>query len=122
MATLITWDINPAGMLVVGYDTNGNGKADFYTLRRVLVSFPSERGIADVAQNFPDCPVFVSGGESSEAFYYIVAKYPLFYAIDLDGDGVWDLVYKDVAEDGVNGNEVFYDSPSGMFTSDIVNY
>jgi hypothetical protein len=47
---------------------------------------------------------------------------PLFYAVDVNEDGLWDLIYKDVFEDGVNGDEVFYESPSGMFTSSIANF
>ena len=44
---------------------------------------------------------------------------PLFYAIDVNEDGVWDILYKDVLRDGVNGNEEFYDSPSGMCVNGI---
>ena len=50
-------------------------------------------------------------------FVYIVSPKPLFYAIDRNEDGHWDLMYKDALEDGVNGNEQFYDSPSGMYLS-----
>ena len=121
MGSRLMWDINPAGLLVVGYDLYGDGKAGYYTLRPVIASFYSTQDITSIAQSFPGCPIFVVG-YSEDVFYYIVAEHPLFYAIDLDGDGVWDLMYKDVSEDGVNGNEVFYDSPSGMFASDIVNY
>jgi len=39
---------------------------------------------------------------------------PLFYAVDVNEDGKWDLIYQDVMQDGVNGNETFYDCPSGM--------
>jgi len=30
---------------------------------------------------------------------------PLYYAIDINEDGLWDLIYIDSMEDGVNGNE-----------------
>ena len=117
----VIWDINSAGLLVVGYDLSGDGKADYYTLRQVIASFYSAQDIAVIAHSFPGRPIFTVGyGE--DAFYYIVAEHPLFYAVDLDGDGAWDLIYRDVSEDGVNGNERFYDSPSGMFTSEVMNY
>ncbi|NIQ00544.1 MAG: hypothetical protein GWM98_09230 [Nitrospinaceae bacterium] len=59
---------------------------------------------------------------TADRYYYIVDPKPLFYAIDLNEDGVWDLIYKDVAADGVNGNEGFYASPSGMFTPRIEGF
>ena len=45
---------------------------------------------------------------------------PLFYAIDVNEDGAWDILYRDVLRDGVNGNEEFYDSPSGMFVNGVL--
>lgn len=33
---------------------------------------------------------------------------PLFYAQDANEDGNWEMVFKDIAEDGINGNEVEY--------------
>lgn len=115
------WDINSAGLLVVGYDLNGDGKADYYTLRPVIASFYSAQHITVITRSFPNCPIFTVG-YSGDAYYYVVAEHPLLYAIDLNGDDVWDLIYKDVLADGVNGNEKFYDSPSGMFTADVMNY
>jgi len=37
-------------------------------------------------------------------------------------DGTMDLAYKDVSEDGVNGNVVFYDRPPGIFTGNFNNF
>ena len=34
----------------------------------------------------------------------------LFYALDPDGDGLWEQVWIDQAEDGWNGNEVVYET------------
>lgn len=34
--------------------------------------------------------------------------HPLFYGVDADGDGRWEIVYRDAAEDGVNGDEDIY--------------
>ena len=37
----------------------------------------------------------------------------LFYALDPDGDGLWEQVWIDQAEDGWNGNEVVYETKTG---------
>ena len=44
--------------------------------------------------------------------FYVGQLYPLFYAYDFNEDGHFDLLFQDVFEDGVNGNERYYDSPS----------
>lgn len=114
MNTRLNWNLEPNGMLIVGYDLNHNGQADFFTVRIVLDKYISTDAIETVARTNPGHPVFrVDYG--SEGFYYIAARYPLFYAVDLNEDGIWDVLYKDVLEDGVNENEVFYSSPSGEF-------
>lgn len=108
------WNIEPNGMLTVGYDLNHNSRPDFFTVRIVLDKYISTEPIGTVSHYNPGHPVFrVDYG--AEGFYYIAARYPLFYAVDVNEDGVWDVLYKDVLEDGVNGNEVFYSSPSGEF-------
>ncbi len=33
---------------------------------------------------------------------------PLFYARDANEDGRWEMVFRDIAEDGINGNEEEY--------------
>lgn len=115
----VDWDLMPSGLFLVGYDLNGDGRAGYFTLRPVIASFYSSKGIAFVRQSYPGSPVFdVQYG--TDTFYYVVGEHPLMYAVDVDGDGIWDLVYKDVAQDGINGNETFYDSPSGMFTAEIM--
>ena len=110
----MSWDVAANGMLYVSYDTNHNGIADFHTLRVVTRAFYSFESIDRIARNFPNHLVFrIDKGDG--AFYYVAAGKPLLYAIDINEDGHWDLIYKDNYEDGVNGNEEFYDSPSGMF-------
>ncbi|MCH8157218.1 MAG: hypothetical protein IID18_05610 [Nitrospinae bacterium] len=115
------WDLTANGMLFVSYDLDYNGTADFHTLRVVVTSFFSDQTIQEVGVNFPSQLVFfVSYGQ--DRFYYVTVAQPLFYAVDVDEDGTWDLVYRDVSEDGVNGNETFYESPSGMFTGNIDSF
>jgi len=111
----LNWDLTANGMLLVRYDLDGNTQADLYTIRIVKRSFFSKTLLENEYKNWADSLIF-SAKYQSFSHYYIAATNPLFYAIDLDGDGYWDLMYKDVLVDGVNGNEEFYDSPSGMFT------
>jgi hypothetical protein len=110
----LNWDLNANGMLSIRYDLDGNTQADLYTILTVKRSFFSKTLLENEYKNWADSLVF-SVNYQSFSHYYITEKNPLFYAIDLDGDGHWDLMYKDVLEDGLNGNEDFYDSPSGMF-------
>lgn len=111
----IDWNILPSGMLVVAYDIDHNGKPDFFAVRVVVKNYFSTETVRQTQESFPTSLIFhVSYGK--ESYFYITAKQPLFYALDTNEDGVWDLLYKDEMEDGVNGNEKFYDSPSGMFS------
>ncbi len=106
------WNLETSGLLTVGYDCNHNGRPDFFTVRVVLDKYITTEPIETVSRTNPGHPVFrVDYG--ADGFYYIAARYPLFYAVDVNEDGAWDLLYKDVLEDGVNGNEELYDSPSG---------
>lgn len=111
---LLNWTITPNGMLIIQYDLDGNNKADLYTTRIVKRSFFSKRSFEKESANWKGSLIF-SVNYSSSSYYYIAFKNPLFYSLDINGDGHWDLMYKDVLEDGLNGNETFYDSPSGMF-------
>ncbi len=112
MQAQVGWNLEPSGMLAVGYDLNHNGRPDFFTVRVVLDKYITAEPMKTVARFNPGHPVFrVDYG--AEGFYYIAARYPLFYAVDVNEDGAWDVLYKDVLEDGVNGNEELYDSPSG---------
>lgn len=108
----IGWSILPNGMLVVEYDLNKNGKPDFFAVRIVTCNYFSKETIHQVKDNYRDSLVFDVAYEK-DSYYYITVRKPLFYAIDYNEDGIWDVEYKDELEDGINGNEKFYDSPSG---------
>ena len=112
-AKQISWNLASNGMLFIGYDTNQNGKIDFHTLRVVRTSYFSKHSLDTVKGHHPEHLIFASNFSTTH-YYYIALKQPLFYAMDLDEDGHWDFIYKDPLQDGVNGNEAFYDSPSGM--------
>lgn len=105
----VGWDLLPNGMLVVAYDLDRNGKADFFTVRATLKSYCSGQTVREVEEDFPGRAVFFANNETDRHFY-ITAAQPLFYAVDADEDGVWETIYKDAMEDGANGNEVYYDS------------
>ncbi|MBI5427308.1 MAG: hypothetical protein HZA02_03420, partial [Nitrospinae bacterium] len=102
--TLADWNILPNGMLYAAYDLDRNGKAEFFTVRMIEKSFVSTQTVQEAANGFPNCKVFFVN-YSHDRYFYIVSARPLFYAIDVNEDGIWDLMYKDVLEDGVNGNE-----------------
>jgi len=108
------WNLTPSGMLWVGYDLDHNGQADYYTLRIVLKAYFSNDSIQAIRENSPMSPVFYVDYDK-DRYFYITASNPIFYAFDFDEDGHWDLMFKDALEDGVNGNEKFYDSPSGKY-------
>jgi hypothetical protein len=111
LSTQIGWGLTHSGMLFVSYDLDQNGKPDYFTLRVVKTSFSSKDSLKETAHNHPLHIVFTVPYRTS-CYYYISEMKPLFYAYDFDEDGHWDIMYKDVLTDGVNGNEEFYDSPS----------
>lgn len=114
LETQVGWSLLPNGMLVVEYDLDHNGKPDFFAVRVVTSNYFSREDVQQIQNNYPASLVFYAAYEV-DSYYYVAAKKPLFYAIDYNDDGIWDLEYKDVMEDGINGNEKFYDSPSGQY-------
>mgnify|MGYP003962029085 CR=1 FL=1 len=115
LQTTTGWDLTPTGMLIVGYDLNDNGRPDYFTLRIVVRSYFSVDSVQATVDNCPKNVVFfVNYGE--DRYFYIADQKPLFYVFDEDEDRHWDLIYKDVLVDGINGNESFYDSPSGKYS------
>lgn len=116
--TRLGWTLAPNGLLYVSYDLDGNHRADFIALRSIITSYYSSRSLSEIVSNHKKNLVF-HVDNPTDRYYYIVSSKPLFYAIDVNEDGVWDILYKDVSQDGVNGNEEFYDSPSGMFVNGL---
>lgn len=113
----LSWDVYPNGMLVVTYDLDQNGRADYFTLRVIAATFVTTDSARAVARNNADRLVFAVNPGAEINTFYVTQRHPLLYAIDANEDGLWDVIYKDVSEDGVNGNEQFYDSPSGIYSS-----
>ncbi len=116
MGKRLSWNVSPNGLLNVSFDLNGDGISDYHTVRVILRHYESGKSLHKIKNENSDNLIFFVKNTSSN-YYYFTAKQPLFYAFDVDGDGFWDLTYKDVLEDGVNGNEIFHDSPSGMFAN-----
>jgi len=119
VSTATSWNVKPSGMLWVGYDLNHNGSIDYYTVRTVIDSYFSNDPVQVIKDNNPVCPVFFVDYDL-DRYYYITTPNPIFYALDLDEDGHWDLMFKDAMEDGVNGNEQFYDSPSKKYQEEDI--
>jgi len=115
--TQVEWTLKANGLLSVGYDLDHNGTADFYTVRSIHRSYSSDRSDRFFDRFYEGRPVFYVGTDAVR-HVYITTQHPLFYALDANEDGVWEWVYQDVMEDGINGNETLYNSPQEPPTHD----
>ena len=104
-------------MLTLDFQGDQNGTADFYTVRSIHRSYNSDRSDRFFDRFYEGRPVFYSGN-GPVRHVYITTQHPLFYGLDANEDGVWEWVYQDVMEDGINGNESIYNSPSEPPTPD----
>ena len=116
LSTRIGWEVHANGLLHVEYDLNGNGKPDYITVRSLRQSYHSFLSLAVEARMYRGHPIFAVPYTAGQ-YVYIAQPLPLFYAWDPDEDGDWDLVYQDVLEDGVNGNEKRFPQPGGRTAS-----
>jgi len=116
MKEKIGWNLKGNGLLYVSYDLDHNGKADYHTIHFVIKTYLTGEPLSALSGYYQGVQVFyVNYGPANQI--YVISGKALFYAFDVNEDGNWDLMYKDVEEDGINGNEAFYDSPSNMFTA-----
>ncbi len=106
--TLVDWDLKPNGLVWVSYDLNQNGKADYFTVHFVLKSYLSEESLASIPQYYGSSPVFFVNYGTAH-YIYVISEMPLYYAVDINEDSLWDLIYIDTMEDGANGNEKLYE-------------
>ncbi len=114
LETNIGWNLNSNGLLYLSFDLDHNGQADYHTVHFVLKAYVTSEPLKSLPDYYHGAPVFyVNYGPAKQI--YVISRKALFYAFDVNEDGLWDLMYKDIMEDGVNGNEKFYESPSGMF-------
>jgi hypothetical protein len=105
--TRMDWDLANDGRLFVSYDLDRDGRVDFCSWRIVTTSYFSKELPDEVAENNSGRLVFTVKYTES-AYYYIAIKEPMLYAIDENQDGLWDVIYSDPMEDGVNGNETLH--------------
>ncbi len=118
--TLMSWDLKPNGLLCVSYDLNHNGKADYYTIHFVLKSYLAEESMVAISQYYGGAPIFyVNYGRAR--YIYVISEMPLYYAIDINEDSLWDLIYIDMMEDGVNGNEKLHQGHVSVPVSAVPN-
>jgi len=111
----VSWNLESNGLLYVSFDLDHNGRADYHTVHFVLKTYLASEPLKQLSGFYNGTPVFyVNYGPANKI--YVISSKALFYAFDVNEDGTWDLMYKDANEDGVNGNEIFYESPSNMFS------
>lgn len=116
---MVEWDLSHDGMLYTSYDLDNNGRIDFCAWRIVKTSYFSKQIMSDIVTNNPDHVVF-SVPYTESSYYYLAVQQPSMYAVDVDEDGKWDLIFKDENEDGVNGNElIHYQAPGKNFVIPI---
>jgi len=118
--TQIGWDLKPNGLLCVSYDLNHNGKADYFTVHFVIKSYFAEELLVNLPQYYGGDPIFYVDYGSAR-YIYVVSEMPLYYAIDINEDGLWDLIYIDSMEDGVNGNEKLQQGFMGVPVAAVPN-
>jgi len=118
--TQIDWDVKPNGLLCVSYDLNHNGKADYFTVHFVIKSYLAEELLASLPQYYGSDPIFYVDYGSAR-YIYVASEMPLYYAIDINEDGLWDWIYIDSMEDGVNGNEKLQQGSMGVPVAAVPN-
>ena len=118
--TQISWDVKPNGLLCVSYDLNRNGKADYFTVHFVLKSYLAEERLVNLPHYYGNNPIFYVDYGSAR-YIYVASEMPLYYAVDINEDGLWDLIYIDTMEDGVNGNEKLQQGFMGVPVAAVPN-
>ncbi len=101
-------------LIKVDYDLDNDGKVDFSVARMVLRAFYYDEFSVDSVNEIGNTYYYAKVFPRMDMVYVTNAN-GLFYYIDLDEDGKCDIMWEDREEDGLNGNEILYDSPSGMF-------
>lgn len=118
--TMVSWDLLPNGTLLVAYDLDHNGKPDFYALRVVEKSYFSTQTLQETAESFPGSLIFFVN-YSVDRSYYIASMKPILFAIDVNEDGLWDLVCRAVVDGETHddGDDTVYDTPSDVFMANM---
>lgn len=113
--TYIGWNtVYSLPLIKIDYDLDNDGKVDYSVVKMVIRSFYYDEFSVDTVNEIGNEYYFAEVFPNLDAVY-VVKPHALFYYIDLDEDGRYDIMWEDKEEDGLNGNEILYDSPSGMF-------
>ena len=104
LETNIGWNLNANGLLYLSFDLDHNGQADYYTVHFVLKAYLTSEPLKTLPGYYHGAPVFdVNYGSAKQV--YVISRKALCYAFNINDDGHWDLMYKDVMVDGVTGKE-----------------
>jgi hypothetical protein len=111
---IVGWDLSPTGLLTIYYGKTGL-KADRLSLHRIVEQGYEPWPDDVVRRSFGNQVSILHSGEPDAAlpYSYIYLTNPLYYGNDLDRFGQARRVWEDIAEDGLNGNEVRVSLPSG---------
>lgn len=101
-------------LIKVDYDLDNDGKVDYSVVRMVIRAFYYDELSVDTVNEIGNTYYYAKVFPRMD-MVYVTQHCGLFYYIDLDEDGKYDIMWEDREEDGLNGNEILYDSPSGMF-------
>lgn len=101
-------------LIKIDYDLDNDGKIDYSVAKNVIRTFYYDEFSVDTVNEIGLEYYFALVFPKIDAVY-VTNPHGFFYYIDLDEDGKYDIMWEDREEDGLNGNEILYDSPSGMF-------
>lgn len=109
------WDtVYSLPLIRADYDLDKDGRTDYSVVRVVLRAFYYDDLSVDTVNEIGNKYYYARVFPRMD-MVYVTGHCGFFYYLDLDQDGRYDLIWKDMDEDGLNGNEEIYDSPSGMF-------
>ncbi len=131
----VDWDIDIRSLVNVSFDTDQNGKADFiatyrqseqeygidipdispeeirkkYPNNKIVSTRHKKRGKEQEIDYIPSPGEgnIASPDETGKPRYrhYVLNKNPIYYVLDRNEDGFFEIIFKDNEEDGINGNE-----------------
>ena len=101
------WDLlGITGLISTYYDLNRDGDLDYMVLRKILRKRAAEDTSVEEAietARRDHMSVYIS-----YPVIYFTQKYPLFYCLGVDYRRICRVIWVDIEEDGLNGNEKLY--------------
>ena len=94
------------GLILTYYDLDSNGELDYMVIRKVLRKVDAEKTTMEEA-------IAIAKTDHVSVYFshpviYFAGKYPLYYCIGLDHRLNCKIMWVDISEDGLNGNESLY--------------